>query len=70
MSDQEKAQIIFEPGFSTSINKNEISGRGVGMDMVKQSLSSIGGEVLVSSEIDHGTCFTLKFSKGQNVIYF
>lgn len=47
--------LIFEPGFSTVEQVNEVSGRGVGMDVVKQALDSIGGTITVRTEPGQGT---------------
>ncbi|SMF04879.1 chemotaxis protein CheA [Pseudobacteriovorax antillogorgiicola] len=70
MSDEEKANIIFSPGFSTSQSVSQVSGRGVGMDMVKQTVSSLGGSIAIESQAGKGSRIRLSFSKGQNVIYF
>ena len=55
LSDQEVIRYIFEPGFSSAEKITEISGRGVGMDVVKQTVESIGGQVLVETELGKGT---------------
>jgi two-component system, chemotaxis family, sensor kinase CheA len=52
--------LIFEPGFSTAKEVSEISGRGVGLDVVKKNVASLGGIVEVKSEIGKGTAFTIK----------
>lgn len=49
--------ILMEPGFSTSQTITDISGRGVGMDMVKSSLESIGGKVKIQSTLGEGSRF-------------
>jgi len=59
LTDNEKMHLIFEAGFSNAEKVTEISGRGVGMDVVKRSTESIGGQVLISSEIGVGTTITL-----------
>lgn len=51
---------IFLPGFSTEENVNKISGRGVGMDVVKTEISGAGGKVEIDTEINRGTTFILK----------
>lgn len=53
-------QLIFLPGFSTSEQVTETSGRGVGMDAVKSSLLAIGGSIDLHSQAGVGTVFTLK----------
>lgn len=59
MKDEELTMLIFEPGFSTVDQVTSISGRGVGMDVVKRALDSIGGAVQVESEQGRGTSFIL-----------
>ncbi len=54
-------EVIFEPGFSTAIQVSELSGRGVGLDSVRENLRSLKGDVRVFSEINHGTMFQLTF---------
>ncbi|MGK7931736.1 MAG: response regulator, partial [Microcystaceae cyanobacterium] len=57
-----KAQLldlIFEPGFSTSSQVTDLSGRGVGMDIVRSQLQNIRGQIQVSTEKDKGTTFTI-----------
>ena len=53
--DDELWQLIFAPGFSTAEKVTEISGRGVGMDVVRRNIQSLGGHVLVSSRAGKGT---------------
>lgn len=60
LSDSEIHQLIFEPGFSTSSQVTSLSGRGVGMDVVKRSIVALRGTVDVSSEPGQGTCFALR----------
>lgn len=55
----ELIQLIFEPGFSSVDVVNQISGRGVGMDVVKRAIESIGGNVEVTTEQGYGSCITL-----------
>lgn len=50
---------IFEPGFSTAREVSEISGRGVGLDVVKTSIEALGGTVSVRSELGKGSCFEI-----------
>jgi two-component system chemotaxis sensor kinase CheA len=52
-------QLIFQPGFSTAREVTKLSGRGVGLDVVKTRLQSVGGTVSVSSEPGRGTLFCL-----------
>lgn len=55
LGDQEVIRYIFESGFSSAEKVTEISGRGVGMDVVKRSVESIGGQVLVDTKLGEGT---------------
>jgi two-component system chemotaxis sensor kinase CheA len=50
---------IFAPGFSTASEVSAISGRGVGLDVVKTTIESAGGSVTVNSELGHGTTFSI-----------
>ncbi len=52
--------LLFAPGFSMAKTVTDVSGRGVGMDVVKKSIEALGGSVEVSSELTKGTTFTLK----------
>ena len=60
MSDLEKLNIIFLPNFSTKENVTEISGRGVGMDVVKKNLEKIGASIDLKTAVGEGTTFTIK----------
>ena len=60
LSDDEVYQLIFEPGFSTAGAVTEISGRGVGMDVVKRNLEALGGRIEIQTELGQGTCFSLR----------
>ncbi|WP_420318912.1 chemotaxis protein CheA [Ekhidna sp.] len=59
LSDVDIIRYIFEPGFSSADKVTEISGRGVGMDVVKKAVESIGGQVLVDTEVGMGTSIHL-----------
>ncbi|MEO0535158.1 MAG: hybrid sensor histidine kinase/response regulator [Cyanobacteria bacterium P01_A01_bin.123] len=58
-SHQELLSLIFEPGFSTSTEVTDLSGRGVGMDVVRNNLKQMRGEITVDTEPGQGTTFTL-----------
>lgn len=60
LTDDEIYNIILMPGFSTASQITEVSGRGVGMDIVKNNISEIGGVMVINSEKGKGTTFTLK----------
>jgi two-component system, chemotaxis family, sensor kinase CheA len=60
MSDREALNLIFLPGFSTAAQVTNLSGRGVGMDVVKTNIEKIGGSVDLSSETGVGTTMKIK----------
>ncbi|EHJ94137.1 chemotaxis protein CheA [Vreelandella boliviensis] len=55
MPDEEVFQLIFAPGFSTAKEVTDVSGRGVGMDVVKRNIQSMGGRVEIQSKLGEGT---------------
>jgi two-component system chemotaxis sensor kinase CheA len=59
-SPEEIAEMIFKPGFSTAEAVSDVSGRGVGMDVVRNNIRSLGGTVEVSSQPGRGTCFNVR----------
>lgn len=60
LSPQEVFHLIFEPGFSTAQSVTSVSGRGVGMDVVKKKIDELRGSINVKSEQGKGTAITLK----------
>lgn len=60
MSDKEKVNLILLPGFSTAKEVTDVSGRGVGMDVVKTNLDQLGGQVDIISEVGQGTTISIK----------
>ena len=60
MSDQDAMNLIFLPGFSTAEKITSISGRGVGMDVVKTNIERIGGKVTVYTDRGRGTTFKIR----------
>lgn len=60
LSDREIELLVFRPGFSTARKVTEVSGRGVGLDVVRNSIESIGGSVEIRSESGQSTSFRLK----------
>ena len=60
LTDVEAYQLIFAPGFSTSKTISSVSGRGVGLDVVKTHIEKLNGTVTVVSERNRGTRFTIK----------
>ena len=59
LTDDEIDNLIFMPGFSTATSVSDISGRGVGMDVVRRSIASLGGRITISSRPGQGSTFTL-----------
>jgi two-component system chemotaxis sensor kinase CheA len=59
LSKEEIDHLIFAPGFSTAQQVSNISGRGVGMDVVRQNVKELGGRITIDSEPGSGTTFTL-----------
>lgn len=60
LSDREAWHLVFRPGFSTAKEVTDISGRGVGMDVVRRSIEQLGGSVEIESKLGEGTTFHLK----------
>ncbi|AMY68537.1 chemotaxis protein CheA [Frigidibacter mobilis] len=59
LSDAEIDNLLFLPGFSTASQISSLSGRGVGMDVVKQAISALGGRIAITSERGRGTRFSI-----------
>jgi len=59
LSDEEVDNLIFLPGFSTAAQLSNISGRGVGMDVVRRSILDLGGRIVISSNPGQGSRFSL-----------
>lgn len=59
LSEDDVIRQIFQPGFSNATKVTEISGRGVGMDVVKKAVESVGGQVIIDTEIQKGTTIKL-----------
>jgi two-component system, chemotaxis family, sensor kinase CheA len=60
MSEKEKVNLIFLPGFSTAKEVTDVSGRGVGMDVVKTNLDKLGGVIDIESELGESTSIRIK----------
>jgi two-component system, chemotaxis family, sensor kinase CheA len=58
-TDQEVINLVFQPGFSTAAQVSDLSGRGVGMDVVRSNIEKLGGHVAVSSEVGKGAAVRL-----------
>jgi len=59
LSDEEIDNLIFLPGFSTAETISDVSGRGVGMDVVRRSIQALGGRISIASQPGKGSTFTL-----------
>ena len=68
MSEARKLQLIFEPGLSTAEEVSAVSGRGVGMDVVRANLERVGGKIAVSSKPGEGTSFHLQLPLTLSII--
>ncbi len=67
LSDEEAIRLIFHKGFSTASTLSEISGRGVGMDIVLTELQQIGGDVQIQSAVGLGTAFEVRIPSNVSV---
>lgn len=68
LTKKEILDLIFIPGFSTATSITDVSGRGVGMDVVKRKIADIRGEVDVESEVNVGTTLTIKLPLTLSII--
>jgi two-component system chemotaxis sensor kinase CheA len=68
MSRERILNLIFEPGFSTAEAVSNVSGRGVGLDVVRQNLEKVGGSIKVASLPGEGTTFTLQIPLTLSII--
>ncbi len=59
LSEEEIDNLIFAPGFSTAVVVSNISGRGVGMDVVRKNIQALGGRIGIQSELGKGSSFSL-----------
>lgn len=57
LTEAETINLIFRPGFSTKSEVTEVSGRGVGLDVVKSNIDALQGEVILQTDVGKGTCF-------------
>lgn len=58
LTDDQKVMLIFEPGFSTKDQATDVSGRGVGMDVVKNNIEKVGGTIALKTRIGQGSTFS------------
>lgn len=69
VKDESLLSLIFKPDFSTSDAVTDISGRGIGLDVVKKNIEEIHGEIIVDSEVNKGTKFILKLPLTLSIIH-
>ncbi|RPK28707.1 hypothetical protein EDO6_04234 [Paenibacillus xylanexedens] len=60
LTTQEAVHLIFEPGFSTASSVSEVSGRGVGMDIVRSQIGRLNGIIDIDTKVGVGTTFTIR----------
>jgi two-component system, chemotaxis family, sensor kinase CheA len=68
LSEKQLVNLVFHPGFSTKSETSEISGRGVGMDVVKTNIDKIGGQIEISTVVGSGTSFKIQIPLSLAVI--
>ncbi|TDF98208.1 chemotaxis protein CheA [Paenibacillus piri] len=68
LSDEDVYMLLFASGFSTADKISDLSGRGVGLDVVKTKIESLGGKVLISSKLGTGTKFTVQLPLTLSII--
>lgn len=68
LSKEELINLIFLPGFSTAEKVTDISGRGVGMDVVMKAVQALQGNIQVSSELGKGSAFTLRLPMSLSIV--
>lgn len=68
LTDQEVYQLLFSSGFSTAEKITDVSGRGVGLDVVKNKIESLGGSVSVTSELGKGSTFSIQLPLTLSII--
>jgi two-component system chemotaxis sensor kinase CheA len=59
VTNEQALRLIFAPGFTTAATVSNVSGRGVGLDVVERAIEQVGGEILIKSEAGSGTTFEL-----------
>lgn len=68
LSDKEITDLIFHPGFSTTEKITDVSGRGVGMDVVSKAIKALRGEILIDTQKGSGTTFRIKLPLSLSII--
>ncbi|MBL3658600.1 chemotaxis protein CheA [Fulvivirga sediminis] len=68
LTEKEALELVFMPGFSTAEEITDVSGRGVGMDVVKRKIEALKGDVTIASKINEGTSITIKLPLTLSII--
>jgi two-component system chemotaxis sensor kinase CheA len=68
LSDDEVLELLFAPGFSTAASVSDISGRGVGLDVVRSNIRSLGGTITIKSEPGRGSTFLIRLPLTVSII--
>lgn len=68
LSDQQIYELILASGFSTTEEVSDVSGRGVGLDVVKNTIESLGGSIAIDSEINRGSTFSIQLPLTLSII--
>jgi two-component system chemotaxis sensor kinase CheA len=68
MTDTEAQRLIFAPGFSTAQEVTEVSGRGMGMDIVESSIKKLRGSMELNSKVGQGTTFTVQLPPSMSIL--
>jgi two-component system chemotaxis sensor kinase CheA len=68
MTDRQVAQLILASGFSTAEQVSNVSGRGVGLDVVKDTIESLGGKITIDSEVNKGSTFSVQLPLTLSII--
>lgn len=68
MTDEEVYQLLFASGFSTADKISDVSGRGVGLDVVKSKINTLGGQVMIESKLGVGTKFSVQLPLTLSII--
>jgi two-component system, chemotaxis family, sensor kinase CheA len=67
-SEDEMIELLFYPGFSTADQVTSVSGRGVGMDAVKRSITKLGGEIKIQTKVGKGSTFRIELPVSMSVV--
>jgi two-component system chemotaxis sensor kinase CheA len=68
MSPRDAQRLIFAPGFTTAAAVSEVSGRGMGMDIIAASIKKLRGSLELASEVGVGTCFTVQLPPSMSIL--